>query len=285
MPPLKIHVWGGLGSQLFAVALAADLKLKYPKREIRIVLHTGGVTFRVPEVVELFPEWDYEYVSDFEVSLHGPLKSKINRFPSIRHRLAELAKRFAIATRILANCNDDFQYSQIRFWTLACRGHYSHRLIADSFYDMFANALRVPDDNHVKGFSHFIGIHYRLGDLLTLEQKSPVPTESILSECERVMKARDLDSLVIFSDSPEIARGAFDVLRYSNITTPNFNTVGVISSAIFSDYFLGTSSKVSFWVAAMRSKKFMLESSLPSSNQAQMKRMLGQAVNLVHFYD
>lgn len=285
MPPLKIHVWGGLGSQLFAIALAADLRLKYPKRKIKIVLHTGGVTYRVPEVVELFPEWDYEYVSDFEVSLHGPLKIQINRFSSIRHRLADLTKKFAIATRVLANCNDDFQYSQIRFWTLACRGHYSHRLIAGSFYDMLANALQVPGDNDLNGFIHSIGIHYRLGDLLTLEQKSPVPIESILSECERVMKARDLNSLVIFSDSPEIARRAFNVLRYSNITISNFNTLGVISSAIFSNYFLGTSSKVSFWVAAIRSKKLMLESSLPASNQAQMKIMLGQAVNLVHFYD
>ena len=46
--------------------MAEDFKAISPKRSIKIVLHTGGVTRRIPEVTELFPEYEYEYKEDFQ---------------------------------------------------------------------------------------------------------------------------------------------------------------------------------------------------------------------------
>ena len=72
LPPLRIHSWGGLGSQLFAIALAEELKVIFPKRSFKIVLHTGGVTRRLPEIVGLFPNFDYIYEDDFQSNVNAP---------------------------------------------------------------------------------------------------------------------------------------------------------------------------------------------------------------------
>ena len=47
---LRIHSWGGLGSQLFALSLIFDLVRKFPKKRIELIHHTAGVTRRLFEV-------------------------------------------------------------------------------------------------------------------------------------------------------------------------------------------------------------------------------------------
>jgi hypothetical protein len=47
---IYVHCWGGLGSQLFAYSISEYLHEKYPKKGIRLVLHTSGVTKRTPAI-------------------------------------------------------------------------------------------------------------------------------------------------------------------------------------------------------------------------------------------
>ena len=65
--PIRVHCWGGLGSQLYALSTAYDLKIKYPKRKIKLVLHTGGVTKRVSEL-DFIPTSDFDLIqiNDFQ---------------------------------------------------------------------------------------------------------------------------------------------------------------------------------------------------------------------------
>lgn len=57
MPPLKIHCWGGVGSQLYALAVYERLLVRMPNRKIIIVFHSFGVTERIFELSD--------YVADF----------------------------------------------------------------------------------------------------------------------------------------------------------------------------------------------------------------------------
>ena len=59
---LRVHCWGGLGSQLFALAHAYELRKKFPKRKIMLFLHTSGVS-------ERFSELDFFIGSNFKISL------------------------------------------------------------------------------------------------------------------------------------------------------------------------------------------------------------------------
>jgi hypothetical protein len=284
MPALKIHTWGGLGSQLFAVALAFDIRDKFPRRRIKIVLHTGGVTLRLPEVTDLFPVWDYEYISDFKGS---PLNSEEKNTKSVQklfHRFVVRLKEIANYCRIIVNCNDDLEYSYLQPWTVACRGHYSHRLVNRSFYELLEEALQNYRSIENQEFGDCLTIHYRLGDLLTLAQKSPISANSIVSESSKLLGVREFDSLVVLSDSPEIAKEVFNRTTAKRLFAPSFNTLEVMSCATSSSYFLGTSSKVSFWIAALRSSKLKIHSSLPKSNRTQMKYMLGSEPDLIHYY-
>ena len=61
--PINIHVWGGLGSQLFALALVEDLAKKFPKRSLRMIFHTGGVTYRKLDIAPLLSEYKF-FVND-----------------------------------------------------------------------------------------------------------------------------------------------------------------------------------------------------------------------------
>ena len=130
-PQLKIHAWGGLGSQLFAVALLKDIQNKFLQRRITILLHTGGVTRRVPEVVDLFPEISFKYVDDFST----PGLASDARVRTLRTRISPYLKRFLSQLSLLQTCDDDASFKRVRFWTQSIRGHYSYRTINQDFLE------------------------------------------------------------------------------------------------------------------------------------------------------
>ena len=50
LPRVRVHSWGGFGSQLFAMIIAERLIAKKGLRQIMIVFHTSGVTERELEI-------------------------------------------------------------------------------------------------------------------------------------------------------------------------------------------------------------------------------------------
>ena len=78
--PISVHCWGGLGSQFFAWATVEKLKIKFPHREIRIILHTSGVTERFSEIDFLSKEITLKQINDYKPSNNKiKLSSKISR--------------------------------------------------------------------------------------------------------------------------------------------------------------------------------------------------------------
>ena len=99
---------------------------------------------------------------------------------------------------------------------------------------------------------NFIGVHYRMGDLPTLKPSALVPLDSVSKVINDLVKAgADIDKVSIYSDS---------IIENSNLQLPieidaewkSVNTLQTISELSKARYFIGTSSKVSLWVAIFR---------------------------------
>lgn len=278
LPRLKIHTWGGLGSQLYAVALAVYLSEQFPRRKLQVVLHTGGVTRRNPEVMELFPSFEYSYQDDFNHSSKSKSGEKIPSGSNVRL----LIKKMLLKLHFVSHCNNDKETRNVRFWTLSIRGHYSYRNIDRQFLFMLRDALKV--DALFDDVSAVCSIHYRLGDLLSLDEKSPISENCVRAEYFKVNKGEQFNETLVFSDSPTEARARFSKFISQNLHTPEASTQQVIASAIQSAYFIGTSSKISFWIASIRAICFGSQSSLPSKNFPQYKGLFQDGVSLISPY-
>ena len=64
--PISIHCWGGLGSQLFTWAMAEKIAKEYPRRKIKLVLHSSGVTKRDSSVDFLSQKYQIVNINDFQ---------------------------------------------------------------------------------------------------------------------------------------------------------------------------------------------------------------------------
>ncbi len=245
-PPLRIHVWGGLGSQLFAAALAYDFRSKFPRRKLIIVFHTGGVTKRKPEMLQLFPELLHEIVDDFS---EKPTTSSSSVRVTVLRKLIKLIKSVGFAFGFVAEENS--RNSKRAFpWTLSVRGHYSHRKLDPNFLKDLAQRLDLNSRSDEGNLPFNAILHYRLGDLLSLDQKKPIPADRIVSA---LAKCHEVHEILVLSDSPTIALAKLEqvssgiTFRLINATTKNAIKIGVSA-----DLFFGTSSKISYWIILLR---------------------------------
>lgn len=278
IPALKIHSWGGLGSQLFSVALLKDFERIHPGRTIKIVLHTSGVTRRIPEVVELFPEISFIYIDDFSPSRLRKNQSSRN----FRTVFLSYLKQLIFSMKFTQSFDDD-SFEKLRFWTLSVRGHYSYRTITREFLELLEKKLHNVSQKNRKDKAVCV-IHYRLGDLLLLDNKKPIEPTAILKELKRISKNSDFAQIEIYSDTPKHAMELLNPLGLRNISTPNADTVSLLERAIQSEYFLGTSSKISFWIVAIRSVVFNKPSSIPAGNFLEISGLLNKEFKNVYLY-
>jgi hypothetical protein len=280
LPPVRIHTWGGLGSQLFAIALAEDFKASFPNRSLKIVLHTGGVTRRRPEVTELFQDYEYQYEEDFQPRKENPVGAVgVSKF-----NFREIAKRILISLGLLAICNDDNSTKRLFPWVLSIRGHYSYRGISEDFLKLLAVKSLNSSKIDLAEFKDTCVLHYRLGDLLTLSEKNPISVSRLASEYSSIKKQMRFRKLTVFSDSPSVVTRSFTPLIQDDVEVLDFPTVEVIASAVSSQYFIGTSSKVSFWIAGIRAVVHGNQSALPRENFSQYAGLVGTQSSLVDEY-
>lgn len=265
---MRIHAWGGLGSQLFAVAVAKHMLKQYPRRRIKVVLHSGGITKRIPEVITLYPELTFEFVDDFAREGASPHVTKRTR--SMRTFL----KYFMLKMGVLSEANDDIDLSRVRPWCRALRGHYSYITVEELFIrDLYERLLvqvsRRSEDHKI------LAIHYRLGDLLNLQEKSfimPRRLEHALASLGVEIKSQEIS---LYSDSPEIALNKLESLgAISNLKTYSVSAIETILDCSKSLYFIGTSSKISFWIAGIRDHCFSYNSKLPIENFREYRGLI-----------
>ena len=231
---------------MFAVALTHDISKRYPTRELTLVLHSSGVTKRSPEVCELFPEFNYLEVDDF--TTRGTHDSLAQSF-SIRSTFRALLRKFAIHTGVLAEENNGHS-RKVHRWTLSVRGHYFHRTVDRDFLFLLRKRLEEIASINKEDFQQKIILHYRLGDLLELTNKNNIsPHRSVNAFLEML----NTSELMIFSDSPTMAVSLLkEDLSESRIKTENLSTINTIWAASQAKAFIGTSSKISYWICLLR---------------------------------
>lgn len=250
LPTLRVHVWGGLGSQLFALVAVNRLRAKWPNRRIALVFHSSGVTQRFKELraestigFKVIQRHDF-CVEDFRTrNTEGALSSHT-------HGLKQILKTLLLRSRFLGKLNTDIEFSDLRPWLLSVRGHYSELTILPDEVRSIANLVNL-DIDHELDVNRRICIHLRLGDLLSLENKSHIPIERISALPEI---AETDEKFVIYSDSEvDVTKSLWS----SNIPhkSANFLSLGAhetIRECVNSKIFIGTNSKISIWIAALR---------------------------------
>jgi hypothetical protein len=255
---LRVHCWGGLGSQLYAWALLEDIVRDFPNRKVSLVLHNSGVTKRESDLDFLCLELSVTVIDDFkEIQTQADYSGKNNL--GRKFRITKIAKLVLQATGFLATANTNNEYRKIRSWTTHIRGHYSHRTISkETLLLMKLRAERCGKSWLVAGDSELensdeLRIHIRLGDLLTLKSKGPLAFERVFSAIDDYKKMNsNFKTLYVASDSPEIAiqnfREKYPQDKIIPVVEDPWRTISILASGAT---FIGTNSKLSVWIAIL----------------------------------
>lgn len=254
LPPIRIHTWGGYGSQLYALYLSIILQSKLPGRKILFVAHTSGVTKRSFEIGEDF-NLEFIEVDDFSNKASGTLNFNL----TVKNRLRNLVGEVLVFFGLVNRCNNDFEIEKIKPWILIARGHYTQ-------FTFDAQVLKKIFDNLSRKMKYKVNskptlcIQYRLGDLLFIPNKVFTPPFAILEIISKFHLLDENPIISILSDSP---KNAEDLLVAAGLDKKNthyleLNPAHTIIQAVNSTYFVGTTSKLSLWIAVMRSEVFKM---------------------------
>lgn len=249
LPPIKMHSWGGLGSQLFALNAVLLLKEKYPIRKIILVHHTGGLTRRPLEL--RFDGINIEIVDDFKPNVKETSVSLRPKFAQWLQHSKHFAKRFLIFTSFLQSMNDNYSFGLTKPWVMQIRGHYTRLPIKQENMKMIRIALfaNLEESRIPANISSFISVHIRLGDLVTKKNSSLISPDVLLPKIAEFAK---LGRVLLFSDSSkeelESFLGNISIWEYADISQAR----GVIQWCSMSKIFIGTNSKISFWISVLR---------------------------------
>jgi len=245
-PTLRIHCWGGLGSQLQALSFYLMVQRKFPNRNLQLFLHTGGITERRSEI---------DFVSDRInlVSIHD-FKSKVERTNANHLFSFDLRSIFKnLARNILNNfrfvITDENRVMAIMPWTTQVRCSYSNIELSS---DLIKNLGEIVQFPLKKIDNNFIGVHLRIGDLVALKPESLVDTSTINKLINNLdQKEKILNKIIVYSDS-ELNLDSFNLLTDFAIELRNIDTLNTIFDLAGPRVFIGTNSKVSLWVAIFR---------------------------------
>ena len=243
---LKIHCWGGLGSQLLALNYYLRVQELYPRKRIILVLHTGGITARNSEIDFLSNRINLLKVDDYRAGVNDK-QSRASTSKLIFYFLKLFIKSLTNYFRFVIT--DDKKVLKVKFWTFSVRCTYTSNILRKQDIVHMADILGITSNSLEQ---NFIGVHYRLGDLPTLKPSALVPLDSISKVINDLVKnGAVIDKVWIYSDS---------IVENSNLQLPkeidsewkSVDTLQTIGELSKTKYFIGTSSKVSLWVAIFR---------------------------------
>jgi len=242
---LKIHCWGGLGSQLQALSYYLLVQTKLPTRKIELVLHSSGITKRESEINFLKSQINIRSVQDFVNNQNISFNNSLNYI---------CLKFFKKPIQFLLNLcrlviTDDNNVMRIMPWTTDIRCTYSKINLNSEIIKSLGLLIKF-DPKQVK--KDIIGVHYRAGDLLTLKRESLIPFEIILEQIEDLNKdPLTPKKVVIYSDS-DLELVEFKLSSNLEFELKKTDTLSTIFDLASSNVFIGTNSKVSLWVAIIK---------------------------------
>ena len=289
----QIHCWGGLGSQMYAWALFERLQVKFPNKNFRLVFHAGGVTKRSPDLELFFLNNEKVFVQDFKSSenLNSDKSSNKKLKNTIKKSFIGASKKVLISTGFVASANNELEFSKLKPWVVSVRGHYSELRI-DLETIMF---MKTRAENSGSNFRIILNqnedldvLHYRLGDLMSLAEKSPIDTKRIANAIQET-KVGTTRALLVLSDSPSQAvellqREDPEIrVKLDDGSLDAWQSLMAMSNA---HTFIGTSSKLSIWAIIFRA---LLLQDAPSHISSEVKHhvvanLAEPGLSAVHFY-
>ena len=275
---IKIHCWGGLGSQMYAWALFERLQVKFPNKRFKLIFHTGGVTKRLPDLESLFAKNEKDFVQDFESSENSISGKSPNKKlgSTMKKSFTRATKQVLISTGFVASANNEFEFSNLKPWVISVRGHYSElRIDLETILLMKTRAEKSGNNFKInlKQNKALDVLHYRLGDLLSLAEKSPIATKRIANAIQEAKAGKTRD-LWVLSDSP---LQAVELLQREDpeiqvkLDDGSLDAWQSLMSMSNANIFIGTSSKLSIWAIIFRA---LLLQEAPSYVSKEVKHHL-----------
>lgn len=283
-----MHCWGGFGSQLFAVIQCWYLADRFPTRKIVLIIHTSGVTKRNVEITEL--------LSGFSVIIKNDFKepSKTNLGASLRASYLEkmkgiairISKYFLTQMGFISLLKNENALKSLKPWIMSLRGHYTNLPIARSHLIKLLNAIveQAGALTTPKITRQTLAVQYRLGDLLNLKQKSYIEPELLTNVVSELVNPLEIKDITVLSDSPKEATELLDANR-RGWTVKNLSPIETINFCLSSKRFVGTNSKISFWIAIFRALNEQ-KSSLPKGFEMNIYSAIdAYAVKNIDFFE
>lgn len=245
-PTLRIHCWGGLGSQLQALSFYLMVQSKFPNRNLQLILHTGGITERRSEIDFVSDRINLVSIHDFKNKVEKTNVNFLFRF-NLRSIFKNLARNiFDYSRFVITNEN---RVMAIMPWTTQVRCSYSNIELSSDLIKNLGEIVQFPTK---KIDNNFIGVHLRIGDLVALKPESLVDTSTINKLINNLdQKEKILNKVIVYSDS-ELNLDSFNSLIGFTIQLRNIDTINTIFDLTGPRVFIGTNSKVSLWVAIFR---------------------------------
>lgn len=255
MPAVRIHCWGGFGSQLFAILQYWNLQRRFPGRKLVLIIHTSGITRRDIEVQPLLRNIPFKVADDFD-GQKEPATNQLNssnKIEAIKAKLYFLIKAFIKTTGLLSDLENTKAYNSIKPWLLSVRGHYTRFPFSSAdvlkLYEVISSVENEGFDE--KSLAGVLSIQYRLGDLLNLPEKGFVDPKLLLSITDSIAEKSHTNKTILLTDSPVEAKHLLDTSN-RNWEVANLSPISTIKICVDSSEFIGTNSKISFWITVFR---------------------------------
>jgi len=255
MPAVRIHCWGGFGSQLFAILQYWNLQRRFPGRKLVLIIHTSGVTRRDIETESLLRNIPFKVVDDFERQrghTTEQLKSS-SKTEVIKSKLYVLPKVLLKITGLLSDLENTKAYDSIKPWLLSVRGHYTRYPFCSADLIKLYEVISSIDSEALgrEALVDVLTIQYRLGDLLNLPEKGFVDSKLISDIANSIADKFHISKTILLTDSPVEASQLLDAAN-RNWQVANLSPISTIKICVDSSEFIGTNSKISFWIAVFR---------------------------------
>jgi hypothetical protein len=200
-------------------------------------------------------------------------------FRTIQTLIMNILALVADGLGLVNRCNTGKEFARLKPWVLSIRGYYAYRPITSPtllvLWDRLTSIATSGSDS--KESEDSLAIHYRLGDLLTLADKDPINVSRIGMEIQRLVEAHNPSRILCFSDSPQVASELLQSFTLGKLLeSKDLPALSVIREACKSKYFIGSNSKISFWIVCLRLFRLpTVQNSLPR----------GSKINWIHCSD
>ena len=282
---IRVHCWGGLGSQLFAWAMAEQLKIKFPSKDIQIILHNSGVTRRESAIGFLSKKFIITNMNDYALP-----KNSGTRLSSRNLKLRVFAKSVLDHLGFVINSSNLNTIAKVKPWTLVLRGHYAHDTVPVSILHSIIDQISTHKKSYFdipKGAQEALGIHYRLGDLLNLDDKTYVHPDTLGKFIMENVKNYHQKVISVYSDDINVAKEYLGHYLPQNVQFIDKDIWDTLIELTNQDLFIGTNSKISLWVALFRkSQNPNSYVALPRTMAKELDKILFKSCKLetVDFY-